>query len=199
MTDYQVIFVHIPRTAGRSISAALGLDFAKEHRTIKDYIKELTEPVVRNVFKFTVVRNPWERAVSCWAYFHVCTHSKYINHSAVSFNAWVANGGEGLLDELHYCKNDKGEVLINSFLKFETVERDFLPIAQKFNVSTVLPKIGEDKQEQIEKIKVQGIYVDGRPPVTLTENYKDMYESQKTIDIVGSMNEKLIADFGYTF
>jgi hypothetical protein len=199
MTDYDVIFVHIPRTAGRSISAALGLDFSKEHRNLRDYIRKLTEPVVRNIFKFTVVRNPWERSVSCWAYFHVHTHSKFINQGAVDFDTWVKNGGESLLDELYYCKNDKGEVLMNSFLKFETIGTDFLPIAQRFNVSPVLPKIGENKQEQIQKIAIQSISIDGRPPLTLTENYRDMYKSQKTVDIVGSLNKKLIADFGYTF
>jgi chondroitin 4-sulfotransferase 11 len=88
----QVIFIHIPKTAGTSIEAALGMHGDKQDIGIRPYfnqtpdaahlyggnLQHLTATKLRTVlrddecfsryYKFAVVRNPWERLVSTGAW-----------------------------------------------------------------------------------------------------------------------------------
>jgi len=63
------IFVHVQKTGGNSVRTALGADifdpykhfFARELRDIHG------EAIWESCFKFTFVRNPWDRLVSWWS------------------------------------------------------------------------------------------------------------------------------------
>lgn len=73
-------FVHIPKTGGQSIAALMGLDVyapSQEHLTGTIDRVQLTHLTAKEMLTripqegrrwFTVVRNPWERAVSEYAY-----------------------------------------------------------------------------------------------------------------------------------
>ena len=81
-----LVFVHIPKVAGTSIENALGLDDPTEtnyhkytgwdpiysiwmqHATLSQ-IHEYWRSIVKDYFKFTFVRNPYDRAVSDWLWF----------------------------------------------------------------------------------------------------------------------------------
>lgn len=66
-----IIFIHCPKTAGCSISSAIGGCHAENknpsvkdgHFALSRYAKELDES-----FVFAVARNPWDRLVSCYNY-----------------------------------------------------------------------------------------------------------------------------------
>jgi hypothetical protein len=77
--DFKTIFVHIPKTGGTSIEAMFGFaEYDKFGKLIKDkvgkgkhwgaeeYYKEWAE-FYNNYFKFTIVRNPWERDLSLYS------------------------------------------------------------------------------------------------------------------------------------
>ena len=55
------LFIHIPKTAGRSMTVSMGTVSIKPHAPISD-------PSLPNLPSFTVIRNPYERAVSWWKY-----------------------------------------------------------------------------------------------------------------------------------
>ena len=100
---HKLLFIHIPRTAGRSISAALrreldGTKVAWEHAKLKD-----ANFNIRPYTKFCVVRNPWERLVSQWRYLiqEKKTYEPRNGHrrkvselSEKSFSWWLINHGK---------------------------------------------------------------------------------------------------------
>ena len=76
--DFKTIFVHIPKTGGTSVEAMFGYaEYDKFGKLIKDkvgkgkhwgareYYAEKAD-FYKKYFKFTIVRNPWERDVSLY-------------------------------------------------------------------------------------------------------------------------------------
>ena len=83
--EYKLIYFQIPKCANTSVIFSLGqitnwdnfpkmekFDFSKHHQiqeSVRRYKKPFTPAVLEqyhDYFKFTFVRNPWDRAVSCW-------------------------------------------------------------------------------------------------------------------------------------
>jgi hypothetical protein len=63
----KLIFIHIPKTAGKSILYGVYGDKARQsHFLLKSYLFFFKNQI--NFFKFTVVRNPWDRMVSSFYY-----------------------------------------------------------------------------------------------------------------------------------
>jgi hypothetical protein len=69
--NHQCIFIHIPRTGGHTIDALIGhrrnkqKDKVKRHAFPYEYIEKFPKEWTK-FFKFTFVRNPWDRVVSAW-------------------------------------------------------------------------------------------------------------------------------------
>lgn len=198
------IFVHIPKTAGRSICTALDRNFKREHKTIVDYCREIGESVVRGRFKFTCIRNPWDRAVSWWAFFG------NMGLERVPFDQWLKKIGKRPrvnpvqkfpLDQMSFCRAPSGEVLMDTFLRFEKLDTDWTPVAKRLGVSDKLPTVGrQDRQQRIQMR--EAMLRSKRPelaPLLPTEDYHDMYTSQELIDIVARLDAETIKRFGYNF
>jgi len=64
---YRCIFVHIPKNAGTSILSALGASKGRWHRSYVDY-KMSNSKRFKEFFKFSIVRNPYDRTVSIYEY-----------------------------------------------------------------------------------------------------------------------------------
>ena len=204
MAEHNYIFIHIPKTAGRSIWTALGLKINNQHKTIADYCKELSEPVVRSRFKFTCVRNPWDRAVSWWSFFGSGGPKRE------EFDVWLKRMGRWYhgvpgrrfpLDQMSFLRTAGGELLVDQFIRFEHLEEDFAPIAKRFGVTDKLPKIGKRDREMNRRMReamFRTKHAD-RAPLLAPDDYHDAYQSQESIDIVARLDAETIKRFGYTF
>ncbi len=65
---HNCIFVHIPKCAGTSVSRSLFGDVGPGHLTMRDYEIMFSSSELRTYFKFTFVRNPWDRLYSAFHY-----------------------------------------------------------------------------------------------------------------------------------
>ena len=77
--DHQFIFVHIGRTGGSSLERVAGVpvtknpatmitgntDFLEKHKGFSHFWKKYPEEC-KSFFKFTIIRNPYDRLVSAW-------------------------------------------------------------------------------------------------------------------------------------
>lgn len=66
--EKKLVFVHIPKNAGTAITASADHNFVDEgHHPIRYYRKRYPE-LGGQYESFAVVRNPWDRCVSCYEY-----------------------------------------------------------------------------------------------------------------------------------
>lgn len=86
--DHKIIFVHIPKCAGRSICDIFNQRF--DHYTAKYYELEFNR-FWKEYTKITIVRNPYDRLVSLYIY--IKQHRRHANESIAiniqDFRAWI--------------------------------------------------------------------------------------------------------------
>jgi hypothetical protein len=168
------IFIHIPKTAGTSIEKALGIfgDWRQENRRMmfgytsarRTNGKEFSSPFLQHFtarelmevlpadiwsyFKFTFVRNPWDRIVSVYSNKdpHLCqfARSRGIELEGTSFDDFVARTMD--LDHAHlrsqadYIIGESGEHLIDFVGRWERLDQDFAEICERIGTPLALPK-----------------------------------------------------------
>ena len=99
LDEYRCIFVHIPKTAGISVSRSLFGNNGPGHETLRRFQIVFSEREYDTYFKFAFVRNPWDRVYSAynflrkggwheadrdWAQAHLSRYS--------DFNEFVSSG-----------------------------------------------------------------------------------------------------------
>ena len=179
------LFIHVPRTGGRSISEAIGENpIAPNHYTLSDWINNLGEEVVTKKFVFSTVRNPWERAVSWYSFFT----PKQEFQTPFQFNQWVLQRNQyplwpkGLtsLDHMSFYKDTQGnDYPLDYYLRFEHLQEDFAALNKQLHFPNPLGNIGTND--------------------TLASNYKNYYTTKEAVDYIASLNQQLITKFNYTF
>ena len=128
------IFIHIPKTGGMSIQEALSLQQYRNRRKLaqgREYSGLVTFghellPYLqrrglapRDVFTFSFVRNPYDRAVSLWAYFR----QQY--NTDIGFTEWCRNIG-AYTWRIRYPQARWLDGLTVDFVgRFEILQRDF--------------------------------------------------------------------------
>jgi len=61
------VFIHIPKTAGKSVCQLIGVSGAR-HLKLSDYERLLGRATLDKYLLFTVIRHPADRLISAWSY-----------------------------------------------------------------------------------------------------------------------------------
>jgi len=203
------IFTHPEKCGGTSIEDLLGFLKLREkypnvhtfkHAPLKAHIEKLIEKdiEIKDFFKFSIIRNPWDRAVSFYNHIkykeydyytvekpHLQTPDYVIDATIMTFKQYVVK----------YYKND-----FNS----EKVTKPYMFFQDKFSLDYVirLEHLEEDLFNIKDKLKIDlscGVpQVNNIEKFTTRIPYADYYDKE-TKNIIGKLFEWDIDNFGYTF
>lgn len=194
------IFSHIPKNAGQSIEKALGISnyrsvnyesligpcrdlekfpyqpFFLQHLTLSEF-KKYFQIKIEEYFCFSVIRNPWSRAVSSFVHEKKHHASKIKNCSFLEFlkNPQHVDPSHSLLQHEFLFEGEKK--LFDFLIKFENLQEDFNKVCQILNIpKKILPKENSGNKK----------------------HYKEYYNSE-SFDIVSEKFSKDIETFNYKF
>lgn len=152
--EKRIIFIHIPKTAGKSIISKFHSRGAR-HLTYADYEKILGEKI-REYFVFTVVRDPFSRFFSAFNYLQAGGNQSredrlfakhWIKGLSIddfiesSFTEKSVRTSPFFCPQVSFLKDLDGRLADIWFLRFETLQNDFAELAPKLNVSPELPRL----------------------------------------------------------
>ena len=133
-----------------------------------------------------MIRNPWDKVVSHYHY-RVQTNQTDLGRKEVGFNDWVRlsygekdrrfyDNPKMFMPQMEWITGYKGEILINGFIHFESLNEDFQEVCRKIGKTAVLPHV---------KASSRG-------------DYRSYYEDD-TAEIIRTWFERDIEKFGYRF
>jgi len=174
--------------------------------------KYLTQEQFDEYFKFSFVRNPWDRTVSIYKYFgwdRYVDFKKFVvkklqNH-VWRDNYWFVG------PQSDFVCNQRGDIMVDFLGKFENLRADFNQVCQHLRLApTELPHINKSTKQKLEpnlnprKVfnYARWLYHTSTMPSFKTRpsfsNYRDYYDNESR-DLVAKVYKKDIELFGYEF
>lgn len=112
------------------------------HITAKELKAALPPRVFDKFYKFTFVRNPWDRLVSLYHYVLQTPHHPNIElfKSFGSFDKYVEyHAGENRQLQKDFAVGDSGEMLVDFIGHYETLHKDFATVCRRLGIENRLP------------------------------------------------------------
>lgn len=189
------IFIHIPKAAGISVSRSLYGNNAGGHNKVSRYSLLFSKKEYTEYFKFTIVRNPWDRLFSAYNFLKQgglndwdANWSKKHLEDYKTFEGFVMNwiSPKNLYSHTHFIPQlDFIRLLSNRCLPvdfigfFECLEDDFSIISQRVNPSAQLSHSNKSNDKA-------------------SLNYQDHY-TPEMIEVVRKAYKNDIRVLGYAF
>ncbi len=198
---YRFLFIHIPKTAGNSIQNILR-DYSEEHvvkilphhdgverfeirsdsytikkhSTLLEYQNQLGAGKIDGLFKFTCVRNPWDRLIS----FYFSPHRFTNTWDKDDFISLMAN----VLPVTAFLSSSEGDRSgqkcfrnVDYYIRYEALNQDFESVCNRIGIPHVrLP----------------------RRNASMREHYSTYYDDELK-EMVGDRFREEIKFFGYEF
>jgi len=203
------IFTHPPKCGGTSIENLLGFlelrdkhpnIHAFKHASLKIHVDKLTEKSlqIKDFFKFSIIRNPWDRAVSFYNHIRYKEYDYYtVKRPDKEMPRYVQDSNLMSFKEYVYTyyKYDfnsqvatvpymffQNKFFLDYVIRLEHIEKDILNIKDKLqlDLSCVIPHINN--------IEI----------FTARIPYKDFYDKEMQ-NFIGKLFEWDIETFGYKF
>ena len=189
--ERRAIFIHVPKCAGVSVNKTLFGNLAGGHTTLEEYLKVFEPHRITDYFKFTIVRNPWDRLVS--AYFFLKnggygeTDRKWFDEELACFSSfddfvknWVTRSNiwkwNHFRPQYHYLLDKRRKVKLDFIGFLENLDEDFAYICKRLGVNRTMPKSNESSHRHYSK-----------------------YYDDNTIDVVRQVYAEDIELLAYTF
>ncbi len=170
--DRRFIFIHVPRTAGSSITRALEVhalhvprtplrrllshlpvpeDPRKAYLRIHDTAAWLRLKLPREVFqgyhKFAVVRNPFDNALSHYLFLKGNpAQARHREVSRLTFAQYLeGKGRRNAMAQANWLTDRAGRLLVDEILRFESLDRDYAALARRLGIDPDLPHINASR------------------------------------------------------
>jgi hypothetical protein len=193
-----ILFVHIPKCAGSSVAKSFDMKPHDSHAKNIDllygiddnglvlqsmpldyYSKYLDDVYINKCFKFTVVRNPYTRAVSDFK--------------------WSSRGFKDFYGFLNYIKGTRG-ISTEDMLKYNLnhtnhlLTQSFYIQSDNFEIDKILKLENLDEEFKDTFPDEQLCHINQTPPT----DYKKFYKDTRCIDLVQELFQEDFDNFGYS-
>lgn len=224
---FNCIFVHIPKTAGRSIETFFmnNLDLDREndedrakllitdnddpakgteklsHLSATEYVQcgHITQQKFDGFYKFSFVRNPWARLVSEYRYRNFLSHKSFKDFV---MNKLPAPGRDDkyrhIMPQTGMLYDNSGNLLVDFVGKFEHLQQDFDQVCQQLGIAdSSLPHVNSSDKKSRELRRKVRNYFH-RNAESKLHGYVDYYDSE-TREFVADLYRADIENFSYSF
>lgn len=180
------VFIHINKTAGTSIVDVIGKPFRK-HLTVKDVINVIGQQKWDQAYKFTVIRNPWDKVVSQYKH-AIKMNSNSMAKKSIEFGDWVActygepkdpfyyGRAQMFFPQVEWLKNFQDKIDVDKIIRFENLNEGINEVFKTLSIDSNLPHLNE----------------------TYKTNYRDFYDNESK-QIISEWFREDIQLFGYIF
>lgn len=222
--EYRTVFVHVPKTAGRSIEHVflelVGLTWETRaplllranddpclgpprlaHLTASEYVSlgHISQEEFDAYFKFAFVRNPWTRLVSEYKFrgWHKVFSFRDFIFKHFPQPSWSAMYNH-VKPQYEFLFDEHGNQLVDFIGKYENLQADFDRVCQLLGLEPPkLPHVGQsDRRKWWYPIKHPLEF--WRMRRNTHPNYTCYYDA-RAIEFVSQMYHKDIETFGYRF
>lgn len=171
----RAVFVHIPKAAGVSVAVALFGGLGGGHRSLRGYEQVLGERRLRRYFKFTFVRNPFERLLSS---FHFLQLGGMTMNDARWARRFVPEGASFewfVLEQLQlpevrrfrhfraqteFLVDAHGAIGVDFTGRYERLADDFAAICSRLGIRRELPRLNVTEAQPGRDVRWSGAMVD---------------------------------------
>lgn len=189
--EYRCIYYHIPKTAGLSVCQGLFGHHGPGHIDARTYRLIFGRAHFEKYFRFTFVRNPWDRLVSAyhflqaggldredraWAKRHLGPYPDFPTFVRRGLTPSLARSSIHLRPQVDWLT--VGDDFAVDFVgRFEHLNRDFAHVADTLGIDAALPHVNRSRRDR---------------------DYRMAYD-ETTRDIVRSIYMADVDRFDYTF
>lgn len=190
----EIVFIHIPKTAGNAVIKSLFGVKATGHDKAVKYAK-FDEEKFNSFFKFCFVRNPWDRMVSAFHYLK----QGGISRNDIEFANEFMSGFENFEDFIYSLRNENTKKKILNWIHF-TPQYEFTCNSSGELIVDYCgryERLGDDYEYLKNKLGIEDniIKVDNKSNHRAYWNYYN----NEMIEIVREIYSKDIEMFGYKF
>lgn len=152
----KIIFIHIPRTGGTSLRQIFGFPLVGHQTKAVILRNKIGQEEWNSHYKFSIVRNPWDRTVSSYLFLKddvIGKNYKFPGGLAPNetFKEWVRRKMITVpFMGNFYSKSwlgDESGVIVDDILKFENYEQDVRAMLAKFGLEPdVMPHLNKSNR-----------------------------------------------------
>jgi hypothetical protein len=153
------VFVHIPKTAGVSVTAALfGAAVPAAHMSARQFRRIFGPSQFARLFTFTFVRDPIDRLLSAYSYIQAGGRGTETDRSAASLirscssieeftEHWLPRRDIQAIPHLRpqtgFVCDRRGDVIVDFVGRFEQLQTDFSVVASRLGQTRELPLLNQ--------------------------------------------------------